>query len=159
MSAHRHEHDAPQGTARQPLRKVEGWIDARTEPGGGRPKGLEDVEGTPTVDDLRRQQHREMRHTGLGTEAQSHGAIAGTLIGGLVGGALGLLVGWFVLSSLDTAPRIVLSLVLGAAAGAAAMFVYLGGRTPELENETTTTTGEPQIGSSPRDPGTDSRGR
>lgn len=164
MSAHRHEHDTHEHDtheheAPEPLRRVEGWIDEQTEPEGGRPKGLEDVEGPPTVDELRRQQHREIRHTGLGTEAQFHGAMAGTLIGGLVGAGLGLLIGWFVLSSLDTAPRVILSLVLGAAAGAAAMFVYLGGRTPELENETTTTTGEPQIGSSPRDPGTDSRGR
>ena len=147
-------HDAP-----EPVRRAEDWVDERTEPAGGRPKGLEDVAGTPRVDDLRRQQHREMRATGLGTEAQLHGAVAGTLIGGAVGAALGLLIGWFALSSLDVAPRILLSLILGAAAGAAAGFVYLGGRTPELENETTTTQGEPQIGSSPRDPGTDDRGR
>lgn len=145
--------------ASEPGRDAEDWVDEHTEPAGGGPKGLEDVEGAPDVDDLRRQQHREMRNTGLGTEGQFRGAAAGTAIGGLVGGAIGLLVGWFLLSSLDTAPRIVLSLILGAAAGAAAGFVYLGGRTPELENETTTTRGEPQIGSSPRDPNTDDRGR
>ena len=155
MSAHGHDHDTDD-TARH---KAEAWVDQHTEPESGRPKGLEDVSGTPTVDQLRRQQHREIRRTGLGTEAQTHGAMAGVLIGGLVGAALGVVIGWLVLSSLDTAPRILLPLILGAAFGAVAMFVYLGGRAPELENETMTATGEPQIGSSPRDPGTDSRGR
>jgi hypothetical protein len=154
MSAHRHDHDTP-----ETVRRAEGWVDEHTQPAGGRPKGLEDVEGTPGVDALRRQQHREMRRTGLGTEGQFHGAMAGTVIGGLLGAVLGLLVGWFFLEDLDTVWRIVLSLVLGAAAGAAAGFVYLGGRTPELENETLTAQGEPQIGSSPRDPRRDDRGR
>lgn len=149
-----HDHDEP-----EPVERAERWVDERTQPAGGRPKGLEDVEGTPSVDDLRKQQHREMRRTGLGTEAQTHGAMTGTVIGGAVGAILGLLIGWFALSSLATTPRIVLPLILGAVAGAVVGFVYLGGRAPELENETMTAGGEPQIGSSPRDPNQDDRGR
>jgi len=154
VSSHHHDHDAP-----EPVERGERWVDEHTEPARGKPKGLEDVAGRPDVDDLRRQQHREMRNTGLGTEGQFRGAAAGTLIGGVAGAVLGMLVGWLALSSIDGALRILLPVIVGAAAGAAAGFVYLGGRTPELENETTTAGGHPQIGTSPRDPGTDERGR
>lgn len=158
MSAHDHDHDR-EHDAPEPAERTRRWVDEHTEPASGEPKGLEDVAGTPDVDDLRRQQHREMRSTGLGTEGQFRGAATGTLIGGVGGALLGVLVGWIALSGIDGALRVVLPLIVGAAAGAAAGFVYLGGRTPELENETTTASGRPQIGSSPRDPGTDERGR
>lgn len=148
------EHERP-----RPVEKAESWLDEHTQGPDGQPKFLEDVEGTPDAGELRRQQQREMRHVGLGTEAQFHGAVFGTVAGGAIGAVLLLAVGWFVLSSLDTALRIGLPLIMGAAAGAAAGFVYWGGRTPELENETTTADGEPGIGTTPRSRGLDDRGR
>src|SRR3546814_6394367 len=79
--------------------------------------------------------------------------------GGVIGALVGLAIGWFLLSDLDTSVRVILPMVLGAAAGAGGQFVYWGSRTPELENETSTTSGAPQAGSSPRDPRYDDRGR
>lgn len=149
------EHEAKPG----PAQRAEEWVDEHTTPEGNRPKGLEDVEGTPTPAELRRQQQREMEHVGLGTSSQFKGATFGTVAGGVIGAVVIGIIGWLVLSDLDTGLRIGLPLIVGAAAGAAAGFVYWGGRTPELENETMTASGEPQIGSTPRDPGTDERGR
>lgn len=143
----------------EPVRRAEEWLDKHTRPSGNRPKGLEDVEGTPSPTELRRQQQREMEHVGLGTSSQFQGAVLGTIVGAVVGAVIVGVVGWFVLSGLDTGMRIVIPLIVGAAAGAAAGFVYWGGRAPELENETMTASGEPQIGSTPRDPHTDERGR
>lgn len=140
-------------------RRAEDWVDEHTTPEGNRPKGLEDVEGTPDASELRRQQQREMEHVGLGTPSQFKGAAFGTAAGGLIGAIVIGIIGWLVLSDLDTGLRIGIPLIVGAAAGSAAGFVYWGGRTPELENETMTASGEPQIGSTARDPGTDDRGR
>src|SRR3546814_12047675 len=91
-----------------------------------------------------------MRHVGLGTETQFKGAVFGTGVGGVIGALVGLVIGWFLLSDLDTGVRVILPMVLGAAAGAGGQFVYWGSRTPELENETSTTSGAPQAGPSPR---------
>ena len=142
----------------EPLERVEHWVDETVTPPGDGPKDL-DTSQTPHETDLRRQQQAEIRKTGLGTQGQFHGAVAGTVIGAVVGALVGLLVGWFILEGLTTLGRVGLPLLLGAAAGAAIGFVYLGGRMPELENETMTAHGEPQIGSTARDPGTDERGR
>ncbi len=143
----------------EPARRAEEWLDEHTRPEGNRPKGLEDVEGAPGPAELRRQQQHEMAHVGLGTPSQFKGAVFGTVTGAVLGAVLIGIVGWFVLSGLDTGLRIAIPLIVGAAAGSAAGFVYWGGRTPELENETMTAGGEAQIGSTPRDPGTDERGR
>jgi hypothetical protein len=140
------------------VERVEHWVDETVTPPGDRPKHL-DGDGTPDAGALRRQQQAEMRTTGLGTQGQFHGAVAGTVIGAVIGGLIGVLVGWFILDGLSTIGRIGLPLILGAAAGAAIGFVYLGGRMPELENETLTAHGDPQIGTTPRDHGTDERGR
>lgn len=140
------------------VERVEHWVDETVTPPDDGPKDL-DADHTPDEIDLRRQQQAEIRKTGLGTQGQFHGAVAGTVIGGVIGALLGLLVGWFILDGLSTFGRVGLPLLLGAAAGSIIGFVYLGGRMPELENETMTAYGEPQIGSTPRDPGTDERGR
>src|SRR3546814_8547517 len=88
-----------------------------------------------------------MRHVGLGTESQFKGAVFGTVVGGVIGALVGLAIGWFLLSDLDTSVRVILPMVLGAAAGAGGQFVYWGSRTPELENETSPTSGAPPAGS------------
>jgi hypothetical protein len=47
----------------------------------------------------------------------------------------------------------------GALAGSTALAVYLGGREPELEGEVQDVDDRPSIGTTPRDPRTDRRGR
>jgi hypothetical protein len=61
----------------------------------------------------------------------------------------GLALGW----------RLAIAALCGALGGAAAAAVYLGGRGPELEGETTDADERPSIGTSLRDPGTNARGR
>ena len=140
-----------------PVARAEAWLDDQTEPAGNRPKGLEDTVGAPTAGELRRQQQREMRGAILGTEGQTHGALFGALGGAVVGAVIGVLLG-LALFEASSAARVVIPIV-ATVAGAVIGFVYWGGRTPELENETMTATGEPGGSSTPRDPGTDHRGR
>jgi hypothetical protein len=140
-----------------PVDRAEDWLDDHTQPEGDRPQGLEEVDGAPSADDLRQQQQDEMTRTGLGSPAQFKGASLGWIVGAVIGAALALVIGLAFFDG-DSPARFVLPIV-GACAGAAAFFVYWGGRTPELENETMTAQGRPGIGTTPRDPGTDDRGR
>ncbi len=140
----------------EPAEKAESWLDERTQPDGNRPKGLED-RPDPTPEDLRLQQQREMQRAMFGTEGQTHGAVLGSLGGALVGLLIGLAVGFLVFDA--GSPARWVAPLLATLAGSTAGFVYFGGRTPELENETMTAAGEPGIGTTPRDPGTDERGR
>lgn len=140
-----------------PVERAEDWLDDHTQPEGDRPQGLEEVDGRPDVADLRRQQQDEMTRTGLGSPAQFKGAVLGWVVGAIVGAVIFLVIGLVFFDSGSPA-RFVLP-ILGACAGAAAFFVYWGGRNPELENETMTAQGEPGIGTTPRDPSTDERGR
>jgi len=141
----------------EPVARAEDWLDEQTMPRGDRPKGLEDAGPVPTAAELRRQQQEEMTSTGLGTEGQTRGAVFGVVGGAVVGAVIGAVVA-LVFIEASTAAR-VLVIVIGALAGSAAGFVYWGGRTPELENETMTATGEPGIGTTPRNPDLDDRGR
>jgi hypothetical protein len=141
-----------------PIEQAEDWLDEQTTPEGNRPKGLEDAHATPTVEELRREQRREA--TGA-TLAHTEGHLRGAPIGAIVFGAIGLVVGLFVgflFFDGDSPARFVMPAVI-TAFGAWIGVVYWGGRTPELENETMSATGEPQDGTTPRDPGTDDRGR
>src|SRR3546814_15795098 len=112
-----------------PIDRAEEWVDEKTQRADGRAKGLEDVEGTPTVDDLRRQQHREMRHVGLGTESPFKGAVFGTAVGRVIGALVGHVIGWLLLSDLATGVRVILPMVLGPAAGSGRQFRPRGRRT------------------------------
>jgi hypothetical protein len=118
--------------------EILGAGDERT---GHRPRGLEDAGAAPTVDDLRRQQRREARHLGLGTEGQTRGAGLGWLVGAVIG-AVALLVVALVVSD-STAVRIVLP-VMGALFLGVAGAVYGGSRRPELTNETVDLQGRPE---------------
>ncbi len=98
-----------------------------------------------------------MTKVGLGSPAQFKGASIGWIAGALLGAvvAFGIALALF---DADSPARIILP-ITGACAGSAAFFVYWGGRNPELENETMTADGQPGIGTTPRDPSTDARGR
>jgi len=141
----------------KPVEKAEAWLDDKTMPEGNRPKGLEDTEGAPSVDELRREQRREIENVTFGTEGQTRGAFFGALAFAAVGLIIGVLVG-LVLFDGDSPGRFVVPVVVTLFAGVMG-FVYWGGRTPELENETMSASGEPGSSSTPRDPRTDDRGR
>jgi hypothetical protein len=59
----------------------------------------------------------------------------------------------------ELAWRLLIVLLVGAVAGSTVGVVYLGGRMPELENETMDADGRPGIGTTGRDPDHDHRGR
>lgn len=140
-----------------PVEQAEDWLDEQTQPPGDRPKGLEDAHDPPTVSELRREQRREISHAMFGTAGQTHGAVFGGLAGAVLGAVIGVVVG-FALFDGGSPARVVVPVVVAVFASLVG-FVYWGGRTPELENETMTTAGMPESGTTPRDPGTDDRGR
>ena len=143
---------------RGPIKAVEGKIDDATRTEGGRPKGLEDAGEVPTVDELRREQRREILHTQyVHTQGQTHGAIVGGIVFGIIGLILGAVIGLVAFDG-DSPARFVVPVVVTLFAGWVGV-VYWGGRTPELENETMTIYGEPEDGTTPRSPGNDERGR
>jgi hypothetical protein len=138
-----------------PVDQAEDWLDDQTQTEGNRPKGLEDASHDPSVAELRREQRREIEHVNLGTEGQTHGAVFGSMAGVVLGALLGLAVGLVLFEGSGQ----VIAPVMGGLFGSVVGLVYWGGRAPELENETMTTTGLPESGTTPRDPGTDDRGR
>lgn len=143
----------------EPVEKAQQWIDDRTGTAGDRPKGLEDASETPSVEELRREQRREIANVRVynHTEAQAKGATLGAMAFGAAGLVIGLLIGFLAFDG-DSPARYVVPVVVTLFAGWMGL-VYWGGRTPELENETLAASGEPQDGTTPRDPGTDDRGR
>ncbi|MEO6318357.1 MAG: twin transmembrane helix small protein [Acidimicrobiales bacterium] len=140
-----------------PVQKAESWLDEKTKPDVDRPKGLQDASADPTVAELRREQRQEIENVTFGTEGQTRGALFGSLAFAAVGLVLGALIG-FLLFDGDSPGRTVVPVMVALFAGVMG-FVYWGGRVPELENETMSTTGAPGSSSTPRDPGNDDRGR
>jgi hypothetical protein len=145
--------------------RLDTWVDEHTETASGRPKYLEGAHAQPTVGELRQQQRDEAADSwvgpgfGITTDAQWKGFVVGALVGGLVGAVLFLPLAIFTWGGTPFWVRLVGALAIGALAGGTAGGLYLGGRMPELENETMDADGEPQIGSTPRDPRPDHRGR
>lgn len=147
------------------IEKLERATDRATAPEHARKHARsEDVR-----DDVReaiREQREEINGSwaGPGFGPMSDGQWKGFLIGSLLGGALGLLLllpfgflGWG--GGLALGWRLLVAGLAGALGGGTAGALYLGGRMPELEGETVDAAGRPDIGSSPRDPATDARGR
>jgi hypothetical protein len=143
----------------EPVERAERWLDDRTGTDGDRPKGLQDAGEEPTVEELRREQRREIANVRVynHTDAQAKGATFGAIAFGAIGLVIGLLIGFLAFDG-DSPGRFVVPVVVTVFAGWMGL-VYWGGRTPELENETLDVHGEPQSGTTPRDPGTDERGR
>ncbi len=117
------------------------------------------------VDALESEQRRESGQAwaGPGVPATSDGQWKGLIIGSLVGGAIGLVVllplAFIPISGLSLLGRLIVCGITGAFAGGTAGALYLGGRMPELEGETVDADGRPSVGSTPRDPRSDDRGR
>ena len=146
--------DQPRG----PLETADEVVDEHTPGEDQTPKGLEDAHGVPTVDDLRREQRREAAGvTYVHTEGQVHGLLGGGVVFGAIGLVLGALVGFIFFDADSPTPYVVAVMVTLFSAWVGV--VFWGGRTPELENETLNIHGEPEDGTTLRDPGTDDRGR
>lgn len=141
-----------------PLDAADEAVDDRTPGGDHRPKGLEDAHEVPTVDELRREQRREAAGVNyVHTEAQTHGLLGGGVIFGAAGLVIGVLLGFLLFEWDSPAPYVFAAMVTVFSAWVGV--VYWGGRTPELENETLNIYGEPEDGTTLRDPGSDDRGR
>jgi hypothetical protein len=113
---------------------------------------------------LRRQQQDEAAgvRVGPGVPGMTGGMWRGLVGGALVGGALGatLFLPLALVPFMTPAwLRLLLVVVAGALAGGTAGALYAGGRVPELEGEAVDADGRPSVGTTPRDPHTDPRGR
>ena len=114
---------------------------------------------------LEREQRGEASQSwaGPGVSASTDAQAKGLGIGSLVGGAIGLLLflplALIPITGLPLSGRLIICAIAGALAGGTGGAMYMGGREPELEGETIDADGRPSVGSTLRDPGTDSRGR
>jgi hypothetical protein len=113
---------------------------------------------------LRREQQDEAAESWVGpgvpamTDGQWRGLVVGSLVGGIIGAVVFLPLA--LVPFMDPAGlRVLLVVVAGALAGGTAGALYAGGREPELEGEAVDADGRPSVGTTPRDPGTDTRGR
>lgn len=145
------------------LARAEERFDERTAPSaGGRKYVPGDRSQATDRGTLRREQQEEAAQSWLSfgsvTDAQFKSSVVGMVIGALVGALVFLPLGLFSWGGLAIGWRFAIAALCGALAGSAAMAVYLGGRGPEVEGETRDVDG-PSVGTSPRDPGTDERGR
>ncbi len=93
------------------------------------------------------------------TDAQAKGLGIGSLIGGAIGLLLFLPLALIPIAGLSLSGRLLICAIAGALAGGTGGAMYMGGRKPELEGETIDADGRPSVGSTLRDPGTDSQGR
>jgi hypothetical protein len=157
--------DKEVGTMKRPkvVNEVEQAIDEHTAPEHARPYAARD--GVPTTAELVGEQQAEMDDVavGPGVPAMTRGMWHGLLYGSLIGGAIGALVllpfGFIPMGGIALGWRLLIVASIGAIAGGTGVAMYLGGRLPELEGETVNADGSPGVGSTPRDPTTDPRGR
>lgn len=146
------------------VRNVEHKIDHATDP-DGKHKHAEQSNERGDTGALEGEQRRESDQVwgGPGMPASTEGQWKGLIIGSLVGGAIGLVVllplAFIPIGGLSLMGRLVICGITGAFAGGTAGALYLGGRMPELEGETLDADGRPSVGTSERDPRSDSRGR
>jgi hypothetical protein len=144
--------------------RVERKIDDATEPAA--PKyGTAHGDGDDRVDALESEQRREGDQAWAGpgvpasTDGQAKGLVIGSLLGGAIGLALLLPLAFIPISGLALGGRLIVCAIAGALAGGTAGAMYFGGRVPELQGETVDADGRPSVGSTPRDPRSDARGR
>lgn len=142
--------------------RVERKIDDATARSGSK---YANRDGEGRVDALESEQRREAGQAwaGPGVPASSDGQVKGLVIGSLIGGALGLLLllplAFIPVGGLSLTGRLIVCAIAGALAGGTAGAMYFGGRLPELQGETMDADGRPSVGSTPRDPRSDARGR
>ena len=146
------------------VHKAEDKMDRATDP-GDKYKYAQQPDEQGDVGALEAEQRQESDQVwgGPGVPASTDGQWKGLIIGSLVGGIIGLVVllplGFIPIGGLSLVGRLLICGITGAFAGGTAGALYLGGRMPELEGETTDADGRPSVGSTERDPRSDSRGR
>jgi hypothetical protein len=146
------------------VQRAEGKIDQATGASDDRQKHADRRDLSGDTDALEGQQRGEAQQAWAGpglpasTDAQWKGLVTGSLVGGAIGLALLLPVA-FIPFGFSLVGRLVMCGVIGALAGGTAGALYFGGRMPELEGESVDADGRPSVGTTPRDPGTDERGR
>jgi hypothetical protein len=145
------------------VRRAEDKLDELTEPEHERKYAS--GPGPAQGDDLVREQTLELEQSWAapGLPVMTDSMFKGLLFGSIVGGAIGILVflpvAFIPFGGLAVGWRILVVAIVGALAGGTAGAIYFGGRLPELEGETAEADGRPGVGTTPRDPGTDERGR
>ncbi|HWH33856.1 MAG TPA: hypothetical protein VNT56_00875 [Acidimicrobiales bacterium] len=142
-------------------RRAETRLDQATDRGGAKYRG--DEGGVEAGEQEQRREAGQAQGGGPGlpamTDGQTKGLLVGSLVGGLIGMALLVPLAFIPVSGLSLPGRLIICAIAGALAGGTAGAMYLGGRVPELEGETVDADGRPSVGSTPRDPGSDARGR
>ncbi len=144
-------------------RRVEGKIDGAAGRHGTKYGVAHGEEGR--VDPLESEQRDEADQAWAGpgapasTDGQAKGLVIGSLVGGAIGLALLLPLAFIPIEGLSLTGRLIVCAIAGALAGGTAGAMYLGGRVPELQGETMDADGRPSVGSTLRDPRSDSRGR
>ncbi len=146
------------------VRKAEGRIDQATDPAEQNKYAQQSNErGDAGALEAEQRGESDQVWGGPGVPASSDAQWKGLLMGSLVGGAIGLVVllplAFIPIAGLSLVGRLLICGIAGALAGGTAGAMYLGGRMPELEGETVDADGRPSVGTSPRDPRSDSRGR
>jgi hypothetical protein len=148
----------------QAVRRAEGKIDQVTGASDDRQKYGERRNLSGDTDALEGQQREEAQQSWAGpglpasTDAQAKGLLTGSLVGGAIGLVLLLPVA-LIPFGFSLTGRLLMCGIIGALAGGTAGALYFGGRMPELEGETVDADGSPSVGTTPRDPRTDERGR
>lgn len=149
--------------------RVEKRIDNATAPKAEEGDAHHDANGVDGhrqgVDALESEQRGDSDHVwaGPGVPASTDGQVKGLVMGSLVGGAIGLALllplAFIPIGGLELGGRLIVCAIAGALAGGTAGAMYFGGRVPELQGETVDADGQPSVGSTPRDPRSDARGR
>ena len=144
-------------------RRVEDKIDDATAPSGPKYGSAHGDGGRAEAPESEQRREGEQAWAGPGVPASTDGQAKGLVVGSLVGGAIGLALflplAFIPIGGLALAGRLIVCAIVGALAGGTAGAMYLGGRVPELQGETLDADGRPSVGSTPRDPHTDARGR
>lgn len=125
--------------------------------------GTKDTGGKTDALESEQSSEADKAWAGPGVPASTDGQVKGLFIGSLVGGAIGLVLllplAFIPVGGLALTGRLILCAIVGALAGGTAGAMYFGGRVPELQGETMDADGRPSVGSTPRDPNSDARGR
>lgn len=146
-------------------RAAEQAVDWDTSAPRDRPKYAERSDAASDRDALEGEQRREADEAWAGpgvpasTDAQGKGLLIGSLVGGAIGLVLFVPLAFISIGGLSLTGRLILCAAVGALMGGTVGALYMGGRQPELEGEAVDADGRPSVGTTPRDPDTDERGR
>jgi hypothetical protein len=146
------------------VRRTEESVDRATGAPHQSPKYAHEGGGTDRST-LENEQRGEASQSSAGpgvpasTDAQAKGLGIGSLVGGAIGLLLFLPLAFIPIAGLSLPGRLLICAIAGALAGGTGGAMYMGGRQPELEGQTVDSDGRPSVGTTLRDPGTNSRGR